>query len=219
LAKTLANRTGGARDAGCEHQTMMNTGVAVRQPGRPRNARYDKEILDAALGILIEKGYSGFTIDGVAAKTGVTRPTIYRRWPSKAALATAVLDQCVPLPTTADTGNLRDDLRAFQKARLDLMNAPATRAIVTGLLSDSVANPALAEAFRNWYHQRDAKMDAILERAIERGELAADVDFDFINDLLLGPLFTRSIMRGKPLKPRLIDDTINVVLATFATSE
>ena len=118
--------------------------AAPRRPGRPRNASYDKTILEAALEILVEKGYTGFTIDGVAARTGVGRPTIYRRWPSKAALAIAALDAGVPVTATPDTGCLREDLLAFQRDRVKRMNLPPHRSVVAGLVSESVADPALA---------------------------------------------------------------------------
>ena len=89
-----------------------------RRPGRPRDPGYDKTILDATLEILFDKGYAGLTIDGVAARTGVGRPTIYRRWSSKPALVIAALTQSVGLSPTPDTGALRDDLLAFQRQHL-----------------------------------------------------------------------------------------------------
>jgi len=220
--KTMVDSEKGRRDAaddrGQESQSDSAPLVPPRRPGRPRNASYDKTILDAALEILIEKGYSGFTIDGVAARTGIGRPTIYRRWPSKAALATAALDEAIPLTTTPDSGSLREDLRAFQRERLARMNQPATRAVVAGLVSDSVADPVLADAFLVWYGRRYAKVTAILQRAIDREELRPDVDVEFVNDLLLGPLFMKSVVRGQRLEPKLVDETVDVVLAAFGTS-
>jgi AcrR family transcriptional regulator len=188
-----------------------------RQPGRPRTAGYDRKILRAALQLLVDKGYAGFTIDGVAGRTGVARPTIYRRWPSKAALAAAAVDRGIPLPEPPDTGSLREDLVAFQRARLEIMNDPANRAVVAGLVSESVADPDLAQAFLGWYRQRNARPKEILERAIARGELPAGIDLELVNDLLLGPLFLRSVVRGERLDPSLVDETVDVVLAGFAT--
>src|SRR6201986_4457724 len=86
-----------------------------RRPGRPPDPGYDKAILDAVLEILFDKGYAGLTIDGVAARTGVGRPTIYRRWSSKPALVIAALSQSVGLSPAPDTGRLQDDLLAFQR--------------------------------------------------------------------------------------------------------
>jgi AcrR family transcriptional regulator len=188
---------------------------ARRQPGRPRNAEYDKNILDAARQILVEQGYAGFTIDGVAARSGVSRPTIYRRWPSKAALAIAVINQDLAVITTPDTGSLRDDLRAFQHERLARMNRPAYRPIIAGLVSDSTRDSVLAEGFLVAYQPRREAMAAALQRAIERGELRPGVDFELVNDLLLGPLFIRSVVRGEQLEPKLVDETVDAVLAAF----
>ena len=84
-----------------------------RGPGRPRDARHDQAILAATLRILQEKGYGGLTIEGVAARAGVGRPTIYRRWPSKPALVVAALVQSARLAVPVlDTGSLRRDLIA-----------------------------------------------------------------------------------------------------------
>ena len=189
--------------------------AAARGPGRPRNASYDQKILNAAVELLIQNGYAGFTIEGLAARTGVGRPTIYRRWPSKAALATAALDQGIPLASTPDTGNLREDLRAFQRGRVARMSLPAHRPIVSGLVADSVADPALAAAFVAWHLHRREGVDVILQRAVDRGELPPDVDFELANDLLLGPLFTRAVVRGQPLAPGLADQTADIVLAAL----
>ena len=193
--------------------------AAGRRPGRPRNASYDKTILEAALEILVEKGYTGFTIDGVAARTGVGRPTIYRRWPSKAALAIAALDAGVPVTATPDTGCLREDLLAFQRDRVKRMNLPPTRPVVAGLVSESVADPALAAAFLTWYLRRQEGVNLILRRAVDRGELPPRVDFELVNDLLMGPLFTRSVVRGQPLEARHGDETVDIVLTAFGTGK
>src|SRR5579872_3964280 len=95
---------------------------AHRRPGRPRDPGYDKAILDVTLEILNDKGYARLTIDGVAAKAGVGRPTIYRRWSSKPALVIAALTQSPQLSLTPDTGALREDLLAFQRDQVRMMN-------------------------------------------------------------------------------------------------
>ena len=188
---------------------------AAPGPGRPRNAGYDQKILNAAVELLIQNGYAGFTIEGLAARAGVSRPTIYRRWPSKAALAIAALDQGVPLAGTPDTGSLREDLRAFQRGRVARMNLPAHRPIVSGLVAESVADPALAAAFVAWHLHRREGVDVILQRAADRGELPPDIDFGLANDLLLGPLFTRAVIRGQRLEPELADQTADIVFAAL----
>jgi AcrR family transcriptional regulator len=187
-----------------------------RQPGRPRDPSYDGVILDATLQILFDKGYKGLTIDGVAAKTGMGRPTIYRRWPSKAALVIAALADFVGLSPTPDTGSLHDDLLAFQSQQVRLMNSPQSRRTTAGLVADLVADPELSEMyFRDYIAPRRDSMKQALQRGVDRGELRPDADFDLIYDLLLGPLFMRSVVRGEPLGRDIAEQTVELILTSF----
>jgi AcrR family transcriptional regulator len=190
-----------------------------RRPGRPRDPGYDKAILDAVLEILFDKGYAGLTIDGVAARTGVGRPTIYRRWSSKPALVIAALSQSVGLWPAPDTGSLRDDLLAFQLQLVRLMDSPDSRRITAGLVADLVTHPELGEIyFRDYIRPRQMSVWQALQRGVERGELRPNADFTLIYDLLIGPLFMRSVVRGDPLGPDLAGQTVDVVLAAFGTA-
>jgi len=191
-----------------------------RGPGRPRDPGYDKAILDATLEILNDKGYAGLTIDGVAAKTGVGRPTIYRRWRSKPALVIAALTAAPSLAPAPDTGALRDDLLAFQRDQVVLMDRPESRRITAGLVADLVDDPELAEAYLGDYVElRQASVSQALQRGIERGELRADADQSLIYDLLIGPLFLRSVVRGEPLGPKTGEQIVDLVLTVFGTPQ
>jgi AcrR family transcriptional regulator len=190
-----------------------------RRPGRPRDPGYDETILDATLEILQEKGYAGLTIDGVAARTGVGRPTIYRRWPSKPAMVIAALTRSAVLSRTPDTGALRDDLLAFEHEQVRLMELPASRRITAGLVADLVADPELAETYLGDYvGLRQSSVSEALQRGVERGELKPDADFAFIYDLLIGPLFMRSVVRGEPLGADMADQIVDLVLTVFGKS-
>jgi AcrR family transcriptional regulator len=189
-----------------------------RRPGRPRDPGYDKVILDATLEILNDKGYAGLTIDGVAARTGVGRPTIYRRWSSKPALVIAALTQAPSMSFTPDTGALRADLLAFQRDQVAMMDLPASRRITAGLVADLVADPELAETYLGDYvGLRQTSVREALERGIERGELRADADLSLIYDLLIGPLFVRSVVRGELLGADIAEQTVDLVLTAFGT--
>ena len=188
-----------------------------RRPGRPRIAHYDDEILRVAQELLLEKGYSGFTIDAVAAKVGVGRPTIYRRWPTKAALAVAAMGQSTGLAPAPDTGNLREDLLAFQRHQVSLTR-PETRQITAGLVADLVADPELADVYVSRYvSPRRASVAEALQRGVDRGELRPDADFEFILNLMIGPLFMQSVVFGQPPPPNMAEKTVDVVLAAFGT--
>ena len=122
-----------------------------RRPGRPRNETYDDSILDATMAILLEDGYPGLTIDGVAARANVGRPTIYRRWSSKPALVVAALARSTGLAPAPDTGSLRGDLLAVQDHQVTLMNSNGFRRITPGLVADLTADPELAETYLSDY--------------------------------------------------------------------
>ena len=143
-----------------------------RGPGRPRNQDYNDVILDATMGILLEDGYQGLTIDGVAARAKVGRPTIYRRWPSKPALVVAALARSTGLAPAPDTGTVRGDLLAVQRHQVALMNSDGWRRITPGLTADLAADPELARTYLEEYiaPRRRSVWDA-LDRGIARGEL------------------------------------------------
>jgi AcrR family transcriptional regulator len=191
-----------------------------RGPGRPRDARYDQAILEATLEILQEQGYRGVTIEGVAARAGVGRPTIYRRWPSKPAIVVAALVQsahlALPVP---DTGSLRGDLIAVQRHQVELMSAPESRRVTAGLIADLADDPELADTYVSQYlAPRRATVWQVLQRGIDRGELDANVDLAFVYDLLVGPLFMRAVVWGQPLAPEAAENTADVILRAFAAN-
>ena len=200
-----------------DHENEDDPGSA-RRPGRPRNAHNDTAILDAATAILFEKGYAGLTIDGVASAAGVSRPTIYRRWSSKPELVIAALAHrtglAVPVP---NTGSMRRDLMAVQRHQIKEFNNPQSRRVTSGLVADVATDPELADLYLKEYASpRRASVWRALQRGVDRGELRAGVDFAFVSDLLIGPLFMRSVVWGQPLEPRMAKMTVDVVMAAFS---
>ena len=196
------------------------TSATKRKPGRPRNESYDEAILEATLAILFEEGYQRLTIDGVGARAKVGRPTIYRRWSSKAALVIAALARSTGLAPAPDTGSVRSDLVAVQRHQVELMNSTGFRRITPGLVADLGADSELAETYLNEYiaPRRRSVWDA-LDRGIERGELRPDIDRAFISDLLTGPLFYRVLVRGEELEAEMAERTVDVVLDAFAIKQ
>jgi AcrR family transcriptional regulator len=192
-------------------------GPVPRGPGRPRDAGRDRAILKATLGLLLEVGYRDLTIERVATTAGVGRPTIYRRWPSKAALVVAALAESnrIAIPSV-DTGSVREDLLDIQRHQTTLMSVPTSRRVTAGLVADLAADPELAEKYLVEYlaPRREAVFE-VLRRGVERGELVPDVDYAFVYDLLLGPLFLRTVVWGQPLPPESAERTVDVIMAAF----
>jgi AcrR family transcriptional regulator len=188
-----------------------------RGPGRPRDASRDEAILNATFALLRQRGYQGLTIEGVAAEAGVGRPTIYRRWPSKPALVVAALMDSSRLALPApNTGSLREDLIAVQRHQVSLINSPESRRVTAGLLADLATDEELAERYVTEYLMpRRALVFQVLQRGVDRGELTPAVDFAFVYDLLMGPLFMRAVVWGQRLGPEAAADTADVVLARY----
>jgi AcrR family transcriptional regulator len=205
-----------ASEAEGDPQGVGEGGTGHRRPGRPREQSYDQAILDAALEILNAKGYADLTIDGVAAKAGVGRPTIYRRWPSKPALIIAALTQSPGASAVPDTGRVRDDLLAFVRDQVRLMDAPGSRRITAGLVADLVADPELAETYlADYVGMRRSAVYEALQRGIDRGEVRSGADLPFVYDMLIGPLLMRSVVRGEHLGRAMAEQTVDAVLAAF----
>jgi AcrR family transcriptional regulator len=188
-----------------------------RGPGRPRDASRDEAILNATFALLRRRGYQGLTIEGVAAEAGVGRPTIYRRWPSKPALVVAALMDSSQLALPApNTGSLRDDLIAVQRHQVSLINSPESRRLTAGLLADLATDEELGERYVTEYLMpRRALVFEVLQRGVDRGELTPAVDFAFVYDLLMGPLFMRAVVWGQRLGREAAADTTDVVLARY----
>lgn len=189
-----------------------------RRPGRPRDVRNDQAILEATLALLNESGYTALTIDAVAGRAGVGRPTIYRRWPSKPALVVAALLHAprIQVPDI-DTGSLRADLIGVLHHQVALMNKPSNRRLTAGLVADLAADPELGEKYVTEYLvPRRAVVLQLFQQGIERGELAPDTDMELAYEMLLGPLFMRSVIWGRHLGPEVAEQLVDAVLIAFA---
>lgn len=167
------------------------------RPGRPRSATADRAILDAAFSLLHDRGYAATSMDAVAEEAGVSKATIYRRYPAKAELAVAALDSRLQIGPLPDTGNARADVIAlidrFQHLLLEVMGMQ----IFGTLLVEEKDHPELLEAFRSRViRARRAAMAGITRRAMERGEIRPDLDLETMIDLLAGAVIVRRVMAG-----------------------
>lgn len=168
--------------------------------GRRRNEAAREAIIDAAIGLLQEVGYEGFTIERLARDAGVGKQTVYRWWPSKAAvIAEAVgtrAQHTIPLP---DTGTLAGDLREFFETTFRHSDDPRILSELKSMMVASIENPEAARPFHDFLASRRATLRALLERGAARAEVAADVDLDFLTDLAYGLLWYRGLIGHRPL--------------------
>ena len=142
---------------------------------------------------LAEVGYGRLSIDAVAKRAGVGKAAIYRRWRSKLDMTVALTSEvAVAAIDVPDTGSLRGDIRQYLDNACQAIAHPLARHIIPDLLAEATRNPALADALVPTLRTpRRAKAAVLFQRAVKRGELAADSDLEMCMDFLAGPLYWR----------------------------
>jgi AcrR family transcriptional regulator len=173
---------------------QQETPTQPRRPGRPRSARAERAIHDATFQILVEQGYEGMTIEAVAARAGVGKATIYRRYDGKDALVADALRTLNPAPNIElpDTGSFRGDFRLLIERFAETTFGTVLGPMIVRLLSAVLTNPDIQPIFvANVVAPRQAAALAIIQRAIERGELRHDLDTQRALDMLVGAILYR----------------------------
>ncbi|MGW1339074.1 TetR/AcrR family transcriptional regulator [Streptomyces rubiginosohelvolus] len=199
-----------------------------------RSDRSRRAILDAALALVTEVGYRRTTIEGIAARAGVGKQTIYRWWPSKAAvLMDAFLDlagrsaegagsgedapsdevpQGIP-----DTGDLVADLKLVLRATVDELNDPVLEAPTRALTAEGIVDAKLGAAFvHKLLDPQLALYVTRLRAAQEAGDVRADVDPRIALELLIGPLMHRWLLRTLPLTHAYADEIVEYAVGGLA---
>ena len=187
--------------------------VAKSGRGRPRSPETRAKILKAAYEMLNEVGFMDLTIEGVAARAEVGKPTIYRRWKTKAALAMdAFLEAVNPELAFSDTGSASKDFREQMQKIVKLMNSPRGE-VLASVIGCGQADEELIAAFReNWLTPRRKDAKQIFQRGVERGELREDVDAEVAIDALYSPLFYRLLLKHQPLTKKFVNELVDVVM-------
>jgi AcrR family transcriptional regulator len=186
-----------------------------RAPGRPRSEESRQSILRSTLKLLKEDGgFADLSIEAIAADANVGKTTVYRWWPTKAALVadafSASADDELRFP---DTGSVQNDM-SLQMRRLIRIFRSRRGKVVAALLAGGQSDPELIEAFRErflWPRRKSAYRT--LQRGIDRGELAPDIDLDLVLDSLYGPIYMRFLIRHDKLDESFADDLCRLILS------
>ncbi|CAM3331789.1 hypothetical protein STSO111631_14275 [Stackebrandtia soli] len=184
--------------------------------GRPRNAKADEAILDATTRLLIEVGFGRLSVDAVAARAGVGKATIYRRWRSKTELLRATLARFRETTEGTDTGDLRSDLRAFLRASVDHFAGSEAGQLMPQLCAEAQFDPQLRDLLYSNSRGRRGVVLQILERARQRGELCDGIDVEVVVDMLTAPIFVRKLITGAPINARATDAAVDMILRGIA---
>lgn len=186
----------------------------VRAPGRPRSSASRAAILKAAYQILRERGFAGFTVEGVAARAGAGKATIYRWWQTKGTLAieaflVAIAPRMDSIPhTDSAIADLRRQIHVAAMLYRGRVGQLLRELIALGQ-EDSETSRALRTNFVE--PRRQAALGA-LRRAQATGEIRADTDIEVLADALWGPIFHRLLVTRMPLDRGFIDKLLDLVL-------
>jgi AcrR family transcriptional regulator len=206
--------------AGIGHMSEMESKLRQRTVGRLDRSR-DPAILNAALAALTENGYDATNMDDIAARAGVGKAAIYRRWSSKAALITDVLVYWRPDLRTddaPDTGSLAGDIDALIERAVRYDNGLITNDLVLRVALEATRDPELATTLDDLMLLRGGRqISIILARAVARGEIAADRDWSLVADVLTAMSLLR-VLNGQTVDAnflRQVTDTL--VLPALST--
>jgi AcrR family transcriptional regulator len=182
--------------------------------GRPRDPRRREAILGAAIMLVAEIGYDRMTVEALAARAGVSKPTIYRRWPGgkKEIVVEAIRAKHVDAESLPDAGSLRGDLLGLLGAMIEHTDEDAH--LAAGLISQLRDSDELATLMREEVVTLERQRYGVLiARAVARGELSADARITpLLPDVAGSVVFTRAVVTGEPLDEAFLEELVDHVL-------
>lgn len=181
-----------------------------KKKGRPRNAATEKAILAASYDLLLENGFEFVTVEKIAERAKVSKATIYKWWPNKAAVVMdGFLSAAMARLPVPDTGSVSQDI-VLQVSNLANFLTSREGQVLNELIAEGQFDRKLAEEYRSRYFTpRRLDSRRILERGVQRGELKQDLDLELCIDLLYGPLFYRLLVTGEKIDEAFIEVLIN----------
>ncbi|MFN4207741.1 MAG: TetR/AcrR family transcriptional regulator [Agrobacterium albertimagni] len=186
--------------------------------GAQRNPASEEAILTAAAEILREGGLSAFSIEAVARRAKAGKPTIYRWWPSKAALLLDVYHRQKGETFYADTGNTREDLIVFLETLLGFWKTSAGE-VFRSIIAEAQSNPDALEALRDYAVTRCRASGVILNRGVARGEIREGLDIPLVMELFSSFCWQRLLTGRLDASREQLSRLVDAVLTGFATKD
>jgi AcrR family transcriptional regulator len=184
--------------------------------GRPRSREAHRAIIDATLELLSEVGFSALTVESVAARAGVGKATIYRRWASKLLLVVDAFGE-LPALEDVDTGSLQGDLETMLGRYIENFNTTPLATVLPSLAGERASSSEL-DVFDQVLSRRREPLRAAFQRAVARGEVAADLDIALAGDLVVGPIAVRLYFTGARIHPDIVAPMVEMALRGILAS-
>jgi AcrR family transcriptional regulator len=183
-------------------------------PPRPKSS--PEEILALTFELIAEHDVSGVTVDMIATRSGVSKATIYRRWPSREMLIQATIDNMRRPSNDPVSGSLRGDLTILLNELVAFLNRPVGGKVFAAFLNAAVRNPGLAVLNREMTRDVRSVYEGVIRRAVQRDELAEGIDIRLLIDMLISPFLYRLLVDNSKARPGDIRPIIDAVLRAFA---
>lgn len=182
----------------------------------PRVARSRERVLTATLELLTDAGLGALTIDDVSKRSRVAKTTIYRHWSDRNAL---IVDACRRMTDGAEnppeTGSVEGDVRASLTHLANLLTTARWSSIMPSIIDAAEREPEIAEIHSQLQLRHAAPLLAVLQRAVQRGQVSSDVDISAVASALRGPLYFRRWFSREPVDQAFIDLIVRVVMASL----
>jgi AcrR family transcriptional regulator len=194
----------------------------TEEPGTrpdPRAARTRAVVLDAAIDLLAERGYSGFSVEGVVDRTGVAKTTVYRHWPSRDELLAAVIGQLGGTGQLPDTGSVRQDLLDYFALRVRAAHTRQWERCMPALVEAAARHPELATMVARLTARALSQIEALLRRGIERGEIRPSVSPQLAASALMGPLVFRRLLLQEVPTSQHVATVVDLVMQGICQPE
>jgi AcrR family transcriptional regulator len=191
----------------------MVSAPKTRPRGRPRSEAAEKAVMDAVYAFLQEHSVRELTMEGIAERANVGKPTLYKWWPSKAALVMAVLrERLVPKPEPFSAKTAEEAIRARMHRIVRAFNGMFGK-VFADLIAEGQNDPALlGELYEKHLRPRREALQAEIERGKQAGEFYAEVDAELLVDSLIGPVYYRLLMKSDPLTEKYVDQVLAQVM-------
>ena len=199
--------------------TGVEAAVESRRRGRPRSTEADEAILAAAFAVFAECGFDGMTVEGVAARAGVGKGTIYRRYDNKLDLVIAAsqyfAQEREALP---DTGTIEGDLRVLVDRLIAVFTSSPVGTALPMLIAERRRIPELAASHDEITAKKRERNRTVIRRAIDRGALRADADPELVIDAYVSPVLYRFLVTDLPLDAKFAANVVQTVVQAFGCS-
>lgn len=184
---------------------------ARRGPGRPRQEHVTRAVLDAVVDLVAESGMAALTMDAVAARAGVSKPAMYRRWSTKQDLVIAAAESRIGPLTVPDMGDFRAELRAVLTARMKAYRQPGIDRLLAGVIGSAAEAGAEPGAYRAYTARVMCETRHLLERGVARGDVRSDVDVSAASTLVAASLVFRMVGEQQMPDESLVESVVDLI--------